>query len=779
MAKVDYTGVPDATPELQAPDDLQHVEASPASFGAPVAQGLEKAGAGAMDAVTFYGKVAADDATNNYLTQRAAILYGDPNKTVIGPDGQPTPDTGYFGKRGADAMSARPEVMQQLQSLAQEGREGLQTPESRLQYESETRRYYAQTFGEVGQYADAQSRVWAGTTYDNRVAIKLSQLAQNPLDSANIIDATDGIVSALRYKAIMNGEDPASAELRGHQLAADTQVKSLLLTDGVKASEAFEANRGLLASTPDFYQLGQEVKRAKYNAIAEPATDAAVAEEMASAQKRAASGGAPEGAGAPVAAGHPSPYSIGNVRSGPSSFAQPATPVDGVNLAASNLRQGYRGLTLEQIANKWAPASDHNNPVAWAATVSRISGVQTSQVPNLDDPAVMQSLMRGIGGAEKKGADLGNFTPGVIQQGVAAAFSGVRPKLNAGGGAAGSPAGSAGAYPSVADAINANMPQIEANFRAKAAALFPNDGEQQREWVQNGMRRMDQVVDQQKRMYEVDAHVFQTAMTGPDAPTNEDQLRAKGKAVSDAWDRLQTESPMTVIAAQNRFAANAHGQADGFGTNVKDYLDRVLAPSNDPTRIANPLQLNTYVGKDKGSPLTNTGVDALSGLIAIRGNPAGEAAATQIKTFVDTMHQEMTYSDKSLGRDDPKGEERFSKYMAAVLPAIVNAQKNGTLSTVLDPNSPDYAGKLAGPFMRKPAEILHDRLSGEELKVASYGDEASQGRFLLKRAMQRGELTFDEAKRIGEESGYYTKVPPSPPWKEGVPPPVDLPPPTQ
>ncbi len=98
-------------------------------------------------------------------------------------------------------------------------------------------------------------------------------------------------------------------------------------------------------------------------------------------------------------------------------------------LAANNLRSGYQGLTLSQIANKWAPASDGNNPAQWAATVSKVSGLSVDQVPNLDDPTQLQSVLSGIAAAEKSAGDRSKFTPDVLEQGVKASLSGATPKM--------------------------------------------------------------------------------------------------------------------------------------------------------------------------------------------------------------------------------------------------------------------------------------------------------------------------------------------------------------
>ena len=75
MARVPYQGSQEVAPELQAPNDYQHIDASPNDFGAQVGQGLEALGTGALDASKFYGEVAADDGFNNVQTQKQSIRY--------------------------------------------------------------------------------------------------------------------------------------------------------------------------------------------------------------------------------------------------------------------------------------------------------------------------------------------------------------------------------------------------------------------------------------------------------------------------------------------------------------------------------------------------------------------------------------------------------------------------------------------------------------------------------------------------------------------------------
>ena len=217
-------------------------------------------------------------------------------------------------------------------------------------------------------------------------------------------------------------------------------------------------------------------------------------------------------------------------------------------------------------------------------------------------------------------------------------------------------------------------------------------------------------ITQQDDMYKVNTHIVQAAMGGDNPPISEAELEAKGPQVAAAWQAMQVENPLAAAGVERMFDANAHGAALVYGTGFHDYLDRALSPAGDPNRITNSAQLYPFVGKGNDAPLTNTGINALNDLLAARGGSSGEAFAQQTRTFIDGMHGNLTFSNKGTGIVDEKGEARFSKFMAVALPALVKAQKAGTLGDVLNPQSKDYLGNAAQPFMRSPAETIKDKL---------------------------------------------------------------------
>jgi hypothetical protein len=271
---------------------------------------------------------------------------------------------------------------------------------------------------------------------------------------------------------------------------------------------------------------------------------------------------------------------------------------------------------------------------------------------------------------------------------------------------------SGGQYLSTADALNATIPQRVEQYReqlTKAFPQYPDVVERQSEIYE---RRLDQVVSQQTRATEVASHIVNSALfgtNGTDGPITQEQLLAQGPQVAQAYHTLLTNNPDAMRGIQARFDANARGQASAYGTDAHTYIDRVLAPRNDPTRIANAAQLNGYVGPGDDAPLTNTGVNGLAPLISLRSTPQGEAQAAQIKSFLDQMHGDITFSNAGTGIVDRSGERLYSKFVAGVMPNLLANAKAGTLAKVLDPKSPDYLGKAAAGVMRTPGEWYRDR----------------------------------------------------------------------
>lgn len=255
MAQVPYgEGVPTVAPDPRAPDDYQHEQANSEETGGLIAKGLEnlgqgteKAAANIFDISQFVGKINVDDQVNHWITQHNNILYGDPSKTTLGPDGKPVPDTGYYGLQGRAASDQRDATLKQLEDLRQEGAKNLKSPQEKLEYDTQTRRMYADSEQRTGLHADQQWKSWAGNVNSTGSDLALASIARNPDDLEQFKhNTTDLINFRVKESQLKYGDDPtitqqvvdqAKAEATAARLQAiavkDPQ-KALTLTDGYK-----------------------------------------------------------------------------------------------------------------------------------------------------------------------------------------------------------------------------------------------------------------------------------------------------------------------------------------------------------------------------------------------------------------------------------------------------------------------------------------------------------------------------------------------------------------
>lgn len=740
MARVDYDPTPSVEARTSAPEDYQNIHASPEAFGAGVGQGLEQVGQVGIDASKFYGRVAADNATNNTLDQVGAIMNGQPGKTSVGADGQPVQDTGFLGLRGADAMSAWGDTQKSIDKVIADNRKGLTTPVAQYQYDVDTRRYRAEWLRQVGTHADQQQRVWAKDTNDTSATLAMNDLGAKPMDDASVADATSRLTNAYVKNAQMEGVAPAGAVLKAQQDAAITRVRSLIVKDPVSAQKVFDQNSNLLGSLPNYDGISRQVKGAVIDATMSPAIDKAVGDARAGAQ---ASTVAPNAVKVAPEALH---TAILGQESGNNSSA--AVSVDGA--------RGPGQITPGTFAKFAKPGETIDNPADNRAVSARALDYYQDKYGDAGRAAVAYFSGEGNVAAPgsatpwKRDAHDGNG------KSTSSYVTDVEQRL-----------GLATRYPSTADALTANMPATLDKAQKDAEQLFPNYPDAQERYVEGVHRRLDQTITQQHQQYEVDTHTVQAVMASDHPPISEEQLLATSPDVASAWRSMQVNNPYGAMGIEKMFDANAKGRALGYGTDFKTYLDRVLAPSTDPDRVTNASQLWGLVGTGDHAPLTNSGVNQLSGLLQGRGTPQGEANAAALHKFVDDMHATLTFSNKGTGVYDAKGEAKFSQFMAGALPVLAKAQQSGTLPNLLNPNSKDYIGQGAAAFTRSQSDMMADRLKAQTgatalpaYTVQSLGrtlnelDNDDQRREALKAAVQQKRISLADATTIGVERGY-------------------------
>lgn len=128
-------------------------------------------------------------------------------------------------------------------------------------------------------------------------------------------------------------------------------------------------------------------------------------------------------------------HNVGNIISPNGGFNGYATPEEGVAATIRNA-QAYqkkfnegKPLTLQQIAERWAPKDDGKNPMlkgndpaAWANNVGTFMGVKPDQPVDVSDPRVASIFAQGVHRQEKGPKE--GFDPAIYDQGTQLAFSG-------------------------------------------------------------------------------------------------------------------------------------------------------------------------------------------------------------------------------------------------------------------------------------------------------------------------------------------------------------------
>lgn len=132
---------------------------------------------------------------------------------------------------------------------------------------------------------------------------------------------------------------------------------------------------------------------------------------------------------------------FGNIRAPNGGFASYATPQDGVAAMAQNLTayQDSHGInTLNGITARWAPKGDGaNDPIAYANTISKLTGIDPNAQLDLHDPATLAKIIPAMAQVEHgRPMGVGND---VLAAGITAGLSG-----RGGGAVAAGPGGGRG-----------------------------------------------------------------------------------------------------------------------------------------------------------------------------------------------------------------------------------------------------------------------------------------------------------------------------------------------
>lgn len=290
-------------------------------------------------------------------------------------------------------------------------------------------------------------------------------------------------------------------------------------------------------------------------------------------------------------------YNIGNVKTAEAAanntagFAAPATPIDGVTLAANTLRKGYGGLTLQQIGAKWAPPSE-NQTNDWVANVSKASGFAPGDVPNLNDPTQLAKLVKGIGVAEKSPTDRVNFTDDVISKGVQESLSVGTPSLQQSTQGQKTYATNQNGGPlTLADYYRTHSQDVLAKGDAYAESQMPGDLALKRSVRQSLQNQMQQTISNESAQHLMDNRNVLKAVNGDLSngvpPQTEDELR-KLPGMADMLDNIAARDPKFAESIPTLVAKAARRNDVTNSPNAYGVIQRTLEPhgSTNPDAIS-------------------------------------------------------------------------------------------------------------------------------------------------------------------------------------------------
>jgi Transglycosylase SLT domain len=678
MARSEYEGAPQVSADTSAPDDYQHVQSSTENFGEGIVRGVTSA---ATDFNRIYTQTAADDATNQLQQYSNTILNGHPGQGTPGPDGQMIQDTGFLGKRGADAMQAAPQTLTDLDDKIKEIRESLPTREAQFQFDQESRRYRFNWQSQIASHAREQQYTWSKSVNTVSEQTALNTIGSAPENNDQFLQGVMSLRKAYKSQAALDGLDPSEAEMRADQTATLTRVHALLPTNPALAQQVFDANNKILAGLPNYDGLASQIKTGVINAQVGPAADQMVAGAQSAAQGMV---------GAPGKADIHSAIYAQESGSG----ANTKTSITGA--------VGPMQIQPETFKRFAKPGEDINNPADNRAVGNRIID-HYSQEYHGDAARVATAFFSGEGNVAPAGSPTPWIRDAVDPTGKKTSqyVSDVQQRM--GGGQT---------YPSTADAIRANYAKTVQDAQDYAQRTWPQYPDAQERYLTHVERGLSRTITQQEQMHEVNVHIVQQSLLGPHAPTSEAELMSSSPQVAAAWNDMRVNTPMAAMSVERIFDANARGKAAGFGKQFNSMLmDRVLAPANDPHRVKAASDMWPYVAGGEDAPITNSGLGALSDILQQRGTPQGEAQASQLRSFFQKARKVLSDQDPNSGIYDPKGEERFTHFVMNALPNIKAEQDGGKpLAQILGDKGDIW--NSVGIYDRTPTQRMHDRIMG-------------------------------------------------------------------
>ena len=210
MSKIlDYSPSLAPSPNVQTPrdipDDYQHIQSTPASFGGLIGQAEEQGGArleqgsselnqAAQQIQTITNTTNANQATSQYVDKVNQLFYGD------GTAGNP----GLFATKGKDGLDKIPDAISQLKQTFNDVGGTLTNPAARNMFENEARRYMMAHEDQIFRFGQEKQKEYAEESNHSMIAASNNSAGVNynndTIAGADIDRATSGLVQNYELK---------------------------------------------------------------------------------------------------------------------------------------------------------------------------------------------------------------------------------------------------------------------------------------------------------------------------------------------------------------------------------------------------------------------------------------------------------------------------------------------------------------------------------------------------------------------------------------------------
>lgn len=410
----------------------QQIQASPDAFGAQIGQAAQQIGRAGQQAGSDLAQIAEAQQAIKNETDVNDAYYKSTFPAITDATQK------YLSLQGKAAVDALPAYQQQLEDIREQQRDQLANPMQQRMFDSIARKTIAFNADGAARHATQQQKVYEDQTSSGLVSTYQQTAAQHWNDPNAFNGALASIVAERTTHGMYSGQP---VEYVNAQVQKDISASWVDRLKGIAAAGDAQTALTLLNQGENWVDGTGRTQHTDVRGQILPHDLPAIQSELSS--HAADQIGVQYGNAATSPTTTPDSGSrgvrnnnFGNLKDAKTGeFRQFATPQEGMQAADANL-QAYgtkHGIdTIQGVINRWAPASDKNDPQKYAATVSKAVGIAPDAKIDLSDPKLRGKILNAMFDVESPGWRQASKQPPPVGA-AAGAVSGTLPVGNAAG----------------------------------------------------------------------------------------------------------------------------------------------------------------------------------------------------------------------------------------------------------------------------------------------------------------------------------------------------------